>query len=443
MFKNNAPEHSKNVSISSRRLFLKSAGAFLFSVTPVVKTLAAGVSDAAIVAVRVWPSDDYTRVTLEHDTPLKFTHFTLDSPERLVVDIEGVRFNSLLKSLPEKISISDPYIQKLRAGQFTPNVVRLVIELKAAVVPQIFTLEPFGKYQHRLVLDLYPKTPRDPLLALLGDDFGQGQSFVKNTEKSTAGDKKIQKKSKNSDAMRTITVVLDPGHGGEDPGAIGRAGTYEKNITLQIARALKKEIDSQKNMRAVLTRDADFFVSLGKRVEKARRINADLFVSIHADAWRKPNVRGSSVFVLSEKGASSTMANILAQNENASDLMGGINKSSIQDKFLARTLLDLSQTATQNHSLKLGKYLLGEIKSVNSLHKKSVERAGFAVLKAPDIPSVLVETAFISNPWEEKRLKTSVFQKQIAKALLKGIDKYFKNNPPGPKTSLAQLLNNR
>ena len=443
MFKKNTPEHSKSV-LKERRFFLKSAAAFLFSVTPIAKTAAAVASNgataanAAIVAVRVWPAEDYTRVTLEHDTPLKFTHFTLDSPERLVVDIEGVRFNSLLKSLPEKISVSDPYIQKLRAGQFTPNVVRLVIELKAPVVPQIFTLEPFGKYQHRLVLDLYPKT--DPLLALLGDDFAE----TKSAEKSTVNDKKFSKNPKKSDEKRTITVVLDPGHGGEDPGAIGRAGTYEKKITLQIARALKKEIDAQKNMRAVLTRDADFFVGLGKRVEKARRINADLFVSIHADAWKKPNVRGSSVFVLSEKGASSTMANILAQNENASDLMGGINKSGgIQDKFLARTLLDLSQTATQNHSLKLGKYLLTEIKNVNTLHRKSVERAGFAVLKAPDIPSVLVETAFISNPLEEKRLKTSAFQKQIAKALLKGIEKYFKNNPPGPKTSLAQLLNDR
>lgn len=434
MFKKNTPEHSKSV-LKERRFFLKSAAAFLFSVTPIAKTAAAVASNAAnaaIVAVRVWPADDYTRVTLEHDTPLKFTHFTLDSPARLVVDIEGVRFNSLLETIPDKISASDPYIEKLRAGQFRANVVRLVIELKAPVVPQIFTLEPFGNYQHRLVLDLYPKM--DPLLALLGDDFA-------GTKTSTVNEKKVSTNPKKSPEKRTITVVLDPGHGGEDPGAIGRAGTYEKRITLQIARALKKEIDAQKNMRAVLTRDADFFVGLGKRVEKARRINADLFVSIHADAWKKPNVRGSSVFVLSEKGASSTMANLLAQNENASDLMGGINKNGgVQDKFLARTLLDLSQTATQNHSLKLGNYLLSEIKNVNALHKKSVERAGFAVLKAPDIPSVLVETAFISNPQEEKRLKTTAFQKQIAKALLKGIEKYFKNNPPGPKTSLAQLL---
>lgn len=431
----------KQNSANARRLFLKSTLGLLFSVSPIAKLSAQNLAQSAIVAVRIWPAEDYTRVTLEHDAPLQFTYFILENPERLVVDIQGVQFNSLLKNIPAQISADDPYIRLIRAGQFTQDIVRLVVELKTKIAPQVFTLVPIEQYRHRLVLDLYPKTPKDPLLALLKEnDSILPESPTPKEQKSTVNPKKNSKKSKKAQKERVITVVLDPGHGGEDPGAIGRNGTYEKNITLQIARTLKKEIDKQKNMRAVLTRDADFFVSLGKRVEKARRINADLFVSIHADAWNTPNAKGSSVFVLSEKGASSTMAKILATKENEADLVGGANKNILQDKFLAQTLLDLTQTATKNHSLKVGNYLLNEIKNVNTLHKNAVEQAGFAVLKAPDIPSVLVETAFISNPTEEKRLKNKGYQTRLAKAMFKGIARYFHNHPPGPATNLAQLF---
>ncbi len=420
---------------NSRRRFLCRAGASLIlSVTPLAGRAA---SKPAIVAVRIWPSADYTRVTLEHDAPLKFNHFTVENPDRLVVDIEGVEFNSVLESIAGKINENDPYIKLLRAGRFKPGVVRLVMELKARVAPQVFSLAPVGEYGHRLVLDVYPETPVDPLMALL-----EGRQEVveplkidpdlvaKPAETPRPGKPVVD---------RMITVMLDPGHGGEDPGAVGKRGTYEKNVTLAIAKRLKARIDAEPNMRAVLTRDADFFVPLHVRVQKARRIQADLFISIHADAWIKPDARGSSVFVLSEKGASSTQARLLAQKENDADLIGGVNLAKTKDVFLARTLIDLSQTATINDSLKLGKYLLGEIGSINHLHKASVEQAGFAVLKAPDIPSALIETAFISNPEEELRLKDEAYQAQMAEALLRGIRQFFIKHPPGPKARLAQL----
>lgn len=423
----------------SRRQFLRRAGAALIvSVTPLAGHAA---SRPAIVAVRIWPSADYTRVTLEHDAPLKFNHFTVENPDRLVVDIEGVEFNSVLESIAGKIAENDPHIKLLRAGRFKPGVVRLVMELKTRVAPQVFSLVPVGEYGHRLVLDVYPETPTDPLMALL-----EGRQEVVEplkidpelADKAPAKPAEAPRPGKPA-VDRMLTIMLDPGHGGEDPGAIGKRGTYEKNVTLAIARRLKARIDAEPNMRAVLTRDGDFFVPLHVRVQKARRIQADLFLSIHADAWIKPDARGSSVFVLSEKGASSTQARLLAQKENNADLIGGVNLAKTKDVFLARTLIDLSQTATINDSLKLGKYLLGEIGSINHLHKTSVEQAGFAVLKAPDIPSALIETAFISNPEEELRLKDDAYQAQMAEALLRGIRQFFLKHPPGPKARLAQL----
>jgi N-acetylmuramoyl-L-alanine amidase len=420
---------------NSRRRFLCRAGASLIlSVTPLAGRAA---SKPAIVAVRIWPSADYTRVTLEHDAPLKFNHFTVENPDRLVVDIEGVEFNSVLESIAGKINENDPYIKLLRAGRFKPGVVRLVMELKARVAPQVFSLAPVGEYGHRLVLDVYPETPVDPLMALL-----EGRQEVVEPLKidpDLAAKPAETPRPGKPVVDRMITVMLDPGHGGEDPGAVGKRGTHEKNVTLAIAKRLKARIDAEPNMRAVLTRDADFFVPLHVRVQKARRIQADLFISIHADAWIKPDARGSSVFVLSEKGASSTQARLLAQKENDADLIGGVNLAKTKDVFLARTLIDLSQTATINDSLKLGKYLLGEIGSINHLHKASVEQAGFAVLKAPDIPSALIETAFISNPEEELRLKDEAYQAQMAEALLRGIRQFFIKHPPGPKARLAQL----
>ena len=419
-----------------RRQLLRYAGASLIlSVTPLAGATARLPS---VLAVRVWPAADYTRVTLEHDGALKYKHFLIENPDRLVVDIEGVEFNSVLDSLASKVATDDPNIKLLRAGRFKPGVVRLVMELKNKVNPQVFTLEPVGEYGHRLVLDVYPLNPPDPLMALLEgresavEPLPDQRDFQADDRRPEAPEVQTSRKSGKPIVDRLVTIMLDPGHGGEDPGAIGKGGTYEKTVTLEVARRLKRRIDAEPNMRAVLTRDADFFVPLQVRVQKARRVQADLFLSIHADAWIKPDARGSSVFVLSERGASSTQARLLAQRENQADLIGGVNIRS-RDPFLARTLLDLSQTATINDSLKLGKYLLGELGAINTLHKNHVEQAGFAVLKAPDVPSALIETAFISNPEEERRLNDDAYQEKLAEAIVRGIRQYFIKHPPGPR----------
>ena len=405
-----------------RRDFLKVAGAALtLLVSPV------GQAATSILAVRVWPARDYTRVTLEYREPIAFTHQVVKNPDRLVVDLEGVEFNSVLSSLPSKISETDPYIKLIRAGRNRPGVVRLVIELKAEIQPQVFMLKPVGEYGHRLVLDLYPTVADDPLLALL-------EKLDAPPEKTAAK----EPRPAQLEITRMVTIVLDPGHGGEDPGAIGRGGSYEKNVTLEVARRLKAKIDAEPNMRSMLTRDGDYFIPLHQRVQKARRVQADLFVSVHADAFIKPTARGSSVFVLSENGASSSAARWLAQRENAADLIGGVNLD-VKDPHLARTLLDLSQTATLNDSLKLGKAVLGELGGVNTLHKPHVEQAGFAVLKAPDIPSILIETAFISNPDEERRINDDAYQEKMAEAILRGIKGYLAKNPPLAKSKLVRL----
>ncbi len=435
-----------------RRQLLRYAGASLIlSLSPLA---GAATKASSILAVRIWPAADYTRVTLEYDGPLKFTHFTVEDPDRLVVDIEGAEFNSVLDSIARKVATDDPYIKLLRAGRYKPGVVRLVMELKAKVNPQVFSLAPVGEYGHRLVLDVYPVDPPDPMMALLqgrqdaveslklDQDFQAVETRPESPKKAEkpieAPDVQTSRKSGKPIVDRLVTITLDPGHGGEDPGAIGKGGSYEKNVTLEVARRLKARIDAEPNMRAVLTRDADFFVPLQMRVQKARRVQSDLFLSIHADAWIKPDACGSSVFVLSEKGASSTQARLLAQKENQADLIGGVNLGT-KDLFLARTLLDLSQTATINDSLKLGKYLLGELGTINTLHKNNVEQAGFAVLKAPDIPSALIETAFISNPEEERRLNDDAYQEKLANAIVRGIRQYFIKHPPGPKARLAAL----
>ena len=422
----------------------------ILSVSPLV---GAATKQPSVLSVRIWPAADYTRVTLEHDGPLKFTHFTVDNPDRLVVDIEGVEFNSVLDSIARKVTTNDPYIRLLRAGRYKPGVVRLVMELKSKVVPQVFEVKPVGEYGHRLVLDVYPVTPVDPLMSLVEGRKDAVEPLQLDAEPKAqdaptrkaemapapeAPEVRTTRKSGKPIVDRLVTITLDPGHGGEDPGAVGKAGTYEKNVTLEVARRLKARIDAEPNMRAVLTRDSDFFVPLQMRVQKARRVQSDLFLSIHADAWVKPDARGSSVFVLSERGASSTQARMLAQRENDADLVGGVNLSA-KDLFLARTLLDLSQTATINDSLKLGKYLLGELGSVNTLHKTSVEQASFAVLKAPDIPSALIETAFISNPDEERRLNDDAYQNKLADAIVRGVKQYFIKHPPGPKAKLASI----
>lgn len=428
----------------NRRELLKFAGASLALLVSPVGHAAA----TSLVAVRIWPADEYTRVTLEGTAELKFSHMMVQNPERLVVDLEGLQLDNVLQSLPSKVLESDPHIRVIRAGQNRPGVVRIVIELKNEVNPQVFTLAPVGNYGHRLVLDLHPTNPSDPLLALIRKDSPM-DAAIGDTGNNPITQTSINPQPPASEPPRTarrsdpqvnrlFTVVLDPGHGGEDPGAVGAAGSYEKDVTLSIARRLKRQIDSQPNMRAVLTRDGDYFVPLGQRVTRARRVQADLFVSIHADAFVRPEARGSSVFVLSERGASSSAARWLAQKENDADLVGGVNLAR-QDGHIARTLLDLSQTATINDSLKLGRAVLDEISDINKLHKNDVEQAGFAVLKAPDIPSVLVETAFISNPEEERRLNDDAYQDKMANAITRGIKRYFDANPPVNRTRVAQL----
>lgn len=431
--------HNKSINSLTRRQVLGGGVAFFFSV------LVPGVAQAAqMIAVRVWPAKDYTRVTLEHDNELKFSHFLVSDPQRLVVDIEGLQFNDTLRDLVSKVTPNDPYISQVRVGQNRPKVVRLVFDLKTEINPQVFSLEPVGEYKHRLVLDLYPAHPVDPLLALLEE------RKIVAPEKNTApintpapielpGNKEEKPvvASAGKSVHRLITIALDPGHGGEDPGAIGRRGSYEKTVVLSIAKRLRKKFEQEPNMRVMLTRDDDYFVPLHVRVQKARRVQADLFVSIHADAFVKPDARGSSVFALSERGATSAAARWLATKENSADLIGGVNLKT-QDKQLASVLLDLSTTAQISDSLKLGKAVLSELGNINDLHKAHVEQAGFAVLKAPDIPSILIETAFISNPQEEARLNDEFYQEQMADAILAGIKRYFAKNPPLAKSRLAQ-----
>ncbi|MYZ45423.1 N-acetylmuramoyl-L-alanine amidase [Schauerella aestuarii] len=431
---------------------------------PVIPRLAHA---ATILAVRMWPADEYTRVTLELDQELKAEQFVLENPHRLVVDIEGLSMSQALNQLPSKIRTGDPYISSLRVGQNRPGVVRLVFDLKQAVAPQVFTLKPVADYQYRLVLDLYPKVAQDPLVALLKQQpstIDQDDPLARILEDISRAPGSTVQPAAPPVAMRpappppsvpnltpgsipapppqamaprpttasrkkNIVIALDPGHGGEDPGAIGPSGMHEKEVVLRIARRLKALIDSQPNMRAYMTRDDDYFVPLHVRVQKARRANADLFISIHADAFIKPTANGSSVFALSQRGASSTQARWLADKENSADLIGGINLGT-HDKSIAKVLLDLSTTAQINDSKRVGTAFLAEIGKINRLHKDSVEQAGFAVLKAPDIPSILVETAFISNPREEALLRSSEHQDKLATAMFKGITNYFNTHPP-------------
>lgn len=438
---------------------------------------------AGIVAVRIWPAEDYSRVTIESDSALKASHKMIGSPPRLAVDIEGLDLNPSLRELVAKVRADDPNIAGIRVGQNAPRVVRLVVDLKQPIDPQVFTLAPVAAYQHRLVFDLYPKTPPDPLEALIAArmrELGQptsaplesttartiqptppsdmlGELIAKQIERANVISRRPdgppprmpapapkpaetatasvsprpEREPPNTD--RLIIVALDPGHGGEDPGAIGPNGTREKDIVLNVAFKLRDRINNStvggNPMRAFLTRDGDFFVPLHTRVEKARRVGADLFVSIHADAFTRPEARGASVYALSQGGASSAAARWLANNQNDADKIGGINVNA-KDAHVQRALLDMSTTAQINDSLKLGSAMLREIGGVGRLHKRNVERAGFAVLKAPDIPSVLVETAFISNPEEEAKLRTEAYQNDLANALVAGIQKYFAANPP-------------
>ncbi len=383
-----------------------------------------------LTAARMWPSPDYTRVTLESDAPLSFKHFTLDNPERLVIDIEGMGQSETLASLPGLVAENDPYVANVRSGLNRPGVMRLVFELKMPVKPSVFALNPMGDYGHRLVIDLYS-----------ADTASQNLAQTQPAEKPVLNNASVATQPANAAPKfnRLILVAIDAGHGGEDPGALGAKGSREKHITLKVARKLKEKIDAEPNMRAYLTRDGDYFIPLHERVSKARAVKADLFVSVHADAFMRPEARGSSVFALSENGATSAAARWLAKRENDADLIGGVNID-VKDKYLKRTLIDLSQTASINDSLRLAGYVLREIGEINTLHKDDVEQAGFAVLKAPDIPSILVETAFISNPEEEKRLNDEAYQDKLANAILGGIKTYFDKHPPAGRTKIAREM---
>lgn len=384
---------------------------------------------SAVVAVRTWPSDDYTRITLELNQPLTTRHFTLEGPNRLVLDIEGAKMNGAINTLMSNIKVDDPYIKRVRAAQNSPDVLRLVVELKQPVAPQVFTLKPIAPYQHRLVVDLYPTQERDPILALLKEIPDDPlESIIAQVTQGGAPPSPAARptKPKAPSRQRPILVAIDPGHGGEDPGALGPRGTYEKNVVLAIGKQLAAMIDATPGMKSYLTRSGDYFVPLHVRVQKARRVKADLFISIHADAWVKPSARGGSVFVLSQSGASSTMARTLARQQNASDLVGGVSIKG-QDKNVAKVLLDLSTTAQIQHATQFGSRVLNQMGRIGRLHKRKVESAGFAVLKAPDIPSILVETAFISNPEEEMLLRSASHQKKIAAAIMTAINDYARS----------------
>ncbi|MFO1340782.1 MAG: N-acetylmuramoyl-L-alanine amidase [Burkholderiaceae bacterium] len=438
-----------------RRQALGGLGALVLTLGPA--ELAWG---AAILAVRVWPAAEYTRVTIESDQALSANHFLAENPQRLVVDIDNLELSPALRELVGKVRSDDPFIAGVRVGQNQPRVVRLVIDLKQAVKPQQFALTPVAAYQHRLVFDLYPTEAPDPLLALIREkDAAEREAarevqdalgeFIGRIDKPAIGPgAKAPAPSGTPSAPlvtpappppptaaqrdrmnRLVIVAIDPGHGGEDPGAVGPSGLKEKDVVLQVALQLRERLNTKPGMRAMLTRDADFFVPLQDRVAKARRVQADLFVSIHADAFFTPEARGASVFALSQTGASSSAARWMAQKENAADVVGGVNAAT-KDTQVLRALLDMSTTAQIKDSLRVGHEVLNRIGLVGRLHKDKVEQAGFAVLKAPDIPSILVETAFISNPEEEDKLRDPAYQRRLVEALFSGIERYFAKNPP-------------
>ena len=426
-----------------RRQALRRMGSLVLTLTAADITFG-----ATIVAVRLWPASDYTRITIESDVPLTAKHFLADNPARLVIDVEGLELSPALRELVGKVRGDDPYIGGMRIGQNQPRVVRLVVDLKQTVDPEVFSLAPVAAYQHRLVFDLKPAQARDPLLELIRDK-AQAESSASKEVQDALGEFLARMGKPGTDAPpsstasaptkvppalqrkidRLVVVAIDPGHGGEDPGAVGPTGLKEKDVVLSVAKQLQDRLNTLPGMRAMLTRDADFFVPLHERVKKARRVQADLFVSIHADAFYTPQARGASVFALSQSGASSTTARWMANKENAADLVGGINVKA-QDAQVMRALLDMSTTAQIKDSLHVGSEVLGQIGKVGRLHKPRVEQAGFAVLKAPDIPSILVETAFISNPEEEAKLRDPDYQAELVQALTTGIQRYFAKNPP-------------
>ncbi len=451
------------------RPLLKISLTVLMFVSLLLANINAQAATNAVTAARVWPAQEYTRIAFESTSAMKYQLIILKNPDRLVLDIEDIELNAALKTLSDKILSGDPYIKQVRVAKYKPNVVRIAVDLKGEVKSNLFALAPIGDYKNRLVLDIYPL--QDELMSMLdkkinkpepGADINQPvlkpviEPLPTNTEDkipepsvepqampippkpadSKNEPAKNEPPAQNKENDRLITIAIDAGHGGEDPGAHGANGSFEKNITLKVAKKLKEKLDAEPNMRGILTRDGDYFIPLHGRVVKARNAKSDLFVSIHADAFTNQAARGSSVFALSEKGATSASARYLAKKENESDLIGGVSLDD-KDPVLARTLLDLSQAATINDSLKLAQAVLSNIGQVNSLHKGKVEQAAFAVLKSPDIPSILVETAFISNPEEERKLNDEDYQDKLVSSIVSGIKKYFAGNPALAKSKIA------
>lgn len=459
-----------------RRTFLAQTSSLVFLLS--YPQIARG---ASMLAVRMWPSEDYTRVTIESDWKLETNQFNLADPDRFVVDIKDMLLNEQLQKMGALVQTTDPFVSAIRVGQFQEDTVRIVFDLKQPVAPNVFTLDPVAEYRNRLVFDFKPVIEVDPINQLtaqlsqeqthainqgnlseadiLGEwiqQSGNSKTKIENTSiipeipsgisstqhKPTPSKTPISAQAKatrpatpaiTTPATPTTTpsrsgqlkiIAIDPGHGGEDPGAIGPKGTYEKNIVLAIGKLLRDQINAQSNMRAYMTRDADYFVPLAQRVEKARNVKADLFISIHADAAVNRQAKGASVFALSEGGASSTTARLLANKENQSDLIGGVDVRG-HDRQTANVLISMSTAAQIKNSISLGKLVIAELAKFANLHKRNVEQAGFAVLKSPDIPSILVETAFISNADEEKLLRTAAYQKKVATAVLSAIKKYF------------------
>jgi len=434
------------MSEGSRRRFLRTVpGALLALDLP-------RAHGAGIVGVRIWPAPDYTRVTLELDEALKSSHFVASDPPRVVVDLEGVDIDAALREIVAKVQADDPYIATVRVAQNRAHVVRLVFDLKVPVSPQVFSLAPNGVYRHRLVLDLYPTRPIDPLAALIEQTRNSPAAIAVPTPPASTGPiddplaslirereaalrmlaEPERPRARADQVSRLLTIAIDPGHGGEDPGAIGPNGTMEKDVVLNVALRLREKLQAEPGVRVLMTRDSDFFVPLATRVSKARAVSADLFVSVHADAFVLPHAKGSSVFVLSDRSASSLGARWLARRENSADLIGGVNLPA-GNREVAKVLLDLSTTAQIKDSRKLAGSVLGELRSVGDLHSAQIEQAGFAVLRAPDVPSILIETAFISNPDEERKLRDPRYQAQLADAIFVGIKNYFRRNPPAAR----------
>lgn len=430
----------------------------LWLLTAVFSVMSSMVQAAEVILANLQQHGSQVQVELLLDQQVKYRVFTLDNPFRVVIDMDAVAISPTLKALPFQLDAQHPYLSKIRIAPFTEHTTRLVFDIKSDIKPLVTDMNA-GSSQQRLAISIAPATgsaepaavtpvltpskqlqevppansdekPAEPATPsattkeAASETPAVAATMEKPVDKPVVADKPKQAKP----GQKLITIAVDAGHGGEDPGARGANGSHEKNITLAIARKLKQQIDAEDNMQAILIRDGDYFVPLGDRVKKARAAKADLFISIHADSFVNSTAKGSSVFALSERGATSAGARYLAKKENAVDLIGGVSLDT-RDMDLARTLLDLSQTATIHDSIRMGKAVLGRIAKINTLHSKYVEQAAFAVLKSPDIPSILVETAFISNPDEEARLNDDGYQDKLVNAILTGVKSYVATNP--------------